>query len=122
VAGFSAYAVATLAPWTLAAEYVGALREFAAADDLLGTGAAARPEAWNLELAYGVTEEVTLAGRYEGSRDFLGQPENQYGAAVSWDVVEHVTLALEYLRGDFDQALNGFKHRDMVTLQLAAGF
>jgi len=71
---------------------------------------------------------VELAARYEGSDEFAGQPERQYGVDVSWSPWEYTTLSLEYLRGEFDLDFsadengNVLDRRDLVTAQLAFEF
>jgi hypothetical protein len=123
VGGWSAFAVLEHGSFGLSAEILGALKDFAAAD-LDG----ARPLAWNLEVSWSPLEKVELAARYEGSSEFSGQPERQYGVGASWSPTENVTLALEYLRGTFDPDFNTdadgnvLDKRDLVSAQLAIAF
>lgn len=126
VGGWSAFAALKQGPFWASAEILGALKDFAAAD--LNANNDARPLAWNLEVAWALLEQVELAARYEGSSEFAGQPERQYGVGASWSPAENVTLALEYLRGTFDQGFgvdadgNILDKRDLVTAQLAIAF
>jgi len=102
----------------LQAEYVAALDAFEDAD--LGfIGERFEPRAWNVELAVVPLEDWEVAVRWEGSDDTLSLlPETQYGAAVRYRLFDHTTLALEYLRGEFDND----DRRDLVTSQLAVEF
>jgi hypothetical protein len=60
-----------------------------------------QPGAWNLEAAWLVTHHLQLAARYEASSEFEDAPERQYGLAATWRPGKHLTLGLEYLRGDY---------------------
>ncbi|GAB4270209.1 MAG: hypothetical protein Kow0092_24470 [Deferrisomatales bacterium] len=123
VPGWSAYGVAALGPVELLGEVLGAVESFDPADlDADGDGDGDRPFAWNVELAWGVAPTVELAARLEGSREFVDQPELQFGAVVSWSPWAGVSLSGEYLRGSFDKDFGGDQTRDLVTLQLAAEF
>jgi hypothetical protein len=129
VGGWSAFAALKQGPFWASAEILGALKDFAAADlDANGDANGDRPLAWNLEVAWAPLEQIELAARYEGSREFAGQPERQYGVSASWSPAENVTLALEYLRGTFDQGFgvdadgNILDKRDLVSAQLAVAF
>ena len=129
VGGWSAFAIMEAGPFSLCTEALGALKDFAAADlDADGDADGDRPLAWNLEVSWAPLEQVELAVRYEGSSEFAGQPERQYGVGASWSPAENVTLALEYLRGTFDQGFgvdadgNILDKRDLVSAQLAVAF
>lgn len=124
VAAWSAHLNLERGPFFCEAEYLAAARAFAVADfDADGDGRGDKPRAWNVEIAYRPAELFELALRYEGSAEFSGQPEYQYGAAFSWSPWERTTLALEYLRSSFDSAFgNGITSRDQVTTQLAYAF
>lgn len=130
VAGWSAYTVIGFGALEVSAEILGAVESFAASDlDADGDGAGDQPLAWNVELAWDLTESVELAARYEGSREFAGQPGTQYGLCASWGAWENLSLSLEYLRGEFDSLFapvdgSGYRqeNRDLVTAQLAMLF
>ncbi len=129
VGGWSAFAHLERGRLTLDGEVLGASKRFAASDlDSDGDGRGDRPLAWNLEVAWTPVEDVELALRYEGSDEFAGQPERQYGADVSWSPWEHTTLSLEYLHGEFDRDFsadddgNVLDRQDLVTAQLAFEF
>jgi len=128
VGGWSAFATVERGPFGASAEVLGAVKSLAA-DDLdeedggIGDGHGDKPLAWNLEISWAPVEQVELAVRYEGSDEFAGQPEHQYGADVSWSPWKQTTLSLEYLRGEFDEAFgDGVDRRDLVTAQLAFEF
>jgi hypothetical protein len=132
VAGWSAFLVAERGKLGFSGEVLGATRRFADLDlDADGDGQGDKPLAWNLEASWSLLENVEMALRYEGSREFAGQPERQYGADVSWSPWQNTTLSLEYLRGEFDRAFIGdlvsstgspADKRDLVTAQLAFEF
>jgi len=69
-----------------------------------------------------------VAARVEGSRELAGQPELQYGVAVSWGVMEGVSVSAEYLHGEYDEDFgadedgNVLDSRDLVTAQLSVEF
>lgn len=132
VGGWSAFAHLERGSVTFEAEYLAAARAFAAADlDGDSDGQGDQPRAWNLECAFRPVENLELAARYEGSGEFAGQPQRQYGAAVSWSPWQHTSVALEYLRGEYDRNFAGdlvsgtgrpADRRDLVTMQLAYEF
>ena len=129
VGGWSAFAVLEQGPFGISAEVLGALKDFAVADlDADGDAGGDRPLAWNLEVSWAPLEQVELAARYEGSSEFAGQPERQYGVGASWSPAENVTLGLEYLHGTFDQGFgadadgNILNKQDLVSAQLAIAF
>lgn len=122
VGAWSAAAVATLGPVEFSGEYLGALKSFADLD-ADGDGSGDRPQAWNLEAAWYFLENLELAARLEGSEEFAGQPQRQYGLGSSWGFHQQATLAVEYLHGRFDEAFgDGAKSRDLATIQLALAF
>lgn len=104
VGGWGAFVNVTfLGRFALEAEYIGATKKFQAGELSFDGGTAFQPRAWNLELAYALTENLEFAVKYEGSRDLDGfMPKSQYGAVLSWGVFENTTLAFEYLHGTFN--------------------
>jgi len=132
VGGWSAFAILERGPFGMAAEILGAANSFANTDlDADGNGKGDKPLAWNLEVSWAPVKQVELAARYEGSDEFAGQPERQYGVDVSWSPWDNTTLSLEYLRGEFDRRFAGdlvsgadspADKRDLVTAQLAFEF
>ena len=120
VGGFSAFLSASfMDKFFFEAEYLEAMDEFAAGELSFDGGNRFGPKAWNLELAYALTEKLELAVKYEGSDDLGGfMPEQQYGAAVVYSLFENTSLALEYLHAEFANA----DARDLITTQLAIEF
>lgn len=116
VSGFGGFFHIELGAAIIEAEYISAVESFDSG--LLGEGKL-KPQAWNTELAYTVTEVVELAVKYEGTDDFPDMPEAQYGIAGSYALVENTTLSLEYLHGTFE---GDRKDRDIVTAQVAVEF
>jgi hypothetical protein len=132
VGGWSAFAIVEHGAFGASAEVLGATKSFAASDlDANADGHGDQPLTWNLEVSWTPVEKVELAARYEGSDEFEGQPERQYGVDVSWNFLEHTTFSLEYLRGTFDNDFAGdlagpdgspADKRDLVTAQIAFEF
>ncbi|MFO7983493.1 MAG: LbtU family siderophore porin [Desulfuromonadales bacterium] len=123
VGGWSAFFTLEPEGFHVTGEVLGADSTFSAADmDADGNGVGDRPLAWNLELAWYPSEVLELSARYEGSDEFSGHPETQYGICTSWGVRENVSLSLEYLRGEFDSFGDGADTRNMVTAQLGLEF
>ena len=124
VGAWSAVAVASFGPLDVTGEFVAAAESFGASTyDGDGDGEGDLPRAWNVEGSWTITEEVELAVRAEGSREFAGQPELQYGLCASWGPREGVSISVEYLRGEFDGEFGaGAKERDLLTTQLAVAF
>jgi hypothetical protein len=101
------------------AEYVGAMDKFENDDLGLDPGEKFKPSAWNVELAYAITDKMEIAAKYEGSSDTLNLlPETQYGAAITYGLFENTALALEYLHGEFEND----DTRNLITAQLAIEF
>ena len=123
VGGWSAFIRASfLERLTVIAEYTSAMDQFKAGEIYDQTDTRDRkPAAWNLELGISVLENLELAigygGSDDGGADFL--PETQNGAVANWGLLDNTTLALEYLRAEFD---DDAVEIDTVTLQLAVEF
>ncbi len=109
IGGFSAFLSAALNDkFFLDAEYLGATESFAAGElPSFDGGLPVKPRAWNLELAYAPLNDLELAVSYAGCDDcgagiddFL--PEKQYGGVVIYNLNEDVSLAVEYLYGEFE--------------------
>ncbi len=130
VGGWSVYAEGNPGPLKLSGEILGATRRFDTTDlDADANGRGDRPLAWNLEAATNLSETVEVALRLEGSRELAETPEIQYGAAISWSPIQHVSLSLEYLRGEYDRrfaaldvAGSPLQSRDLISSQLAIEF
>ncbi len=100
-------------------EFVTATDHFQAGELSFDNGEQAEPETWNLEAAFLATDDLEVALRYEGSSD-LGDflPEKRYGAALAYALFENTTLAVEYLRGSFENN----DEADVLTTQLGIEF
>jgi len=129
VGGWSAFVTLASERFGFSGEYLGALRRFSPADlDEDRNGRGDKPRAWNLEAFCVLKNTVELAVRYEGSSEFSGNPQRQYGADVSWSPWPYTTLALEYLRGEYATGFstNDFGNtpdrRDLITAQMAFAF
>ena len=100
-------------------EILGAVDEFVVGELSFDGGESCKPEAWNVELAYLLTDSLQFALRYGGSSDggdFL--PETLYGGCLSYKVLKNTFLALEFLAGEFE-------NQDEITIataQLAVTF
>jgi hypothetical protein len=122
VGGFSAFISASLyEKLFLEVEYVTALDSFEAEELGFDGGNRMEPSAYNIELAYLLTDDIELALRYAGSSD-AGDllPEKQYGAVVNWSFLDGVSLGLEIQHGEFDTPTDS----DVLTMtaQLALDF
>lgn len=119
VAGMSAFLTLQYAQLALEIEYLAALDDFDLAlvglTDLTGT----RPEVWNLELAWMVSNSVQVAARYEEATDFQDDMQ-RYGVTASCGIYENAVIALEYLKSDPELLANSAV--DTITAQLAFEF
>jgi hypothetical protein len=118
VAGIGLFLSSSFGPFTVEAEYVGAIDDFAAAEvgppnSLTGS----EPSAYNVELAYAVSEDIEAALRLEGSDD-LNWVEDRVGVAASFGIYENTTISLEYLHGEYQNN----QEVDSITAQLALEF
>lgn len=102
------------------AEYVSAVERFSQAVlDADSDGRGDKPSAFNIEVAYDITDWIEVAAKYEGTDDLPDLPEEQYGVAASFGVYENVAVTVEYLHGEFSGAGG---ERDLGTAQLAVEF
>jgi hypothetical protein len=123
VAVWSAYAHLQQGRLGLEAEYLAAVRAFAAGDlDVNADGRGDQPQTWNLEAAWALTPEVEVAARYGGSRELAEAPRQEYGVDLSWSPLAATTFSLEYLRSNFDASLAAVERSDQLTLQVALAF
>ncbi len=121
VAGFGVSASAAYEGFSIEAEYVSAIEEFNILDlDVDVDGNGDKPRAFNLEFAYAVNDQLSVAAKYEGNTDMFDLPESQYGACASYELFEHTVVAIEYLHGEFATA--GVADRDVLTTQVAVEF
>jgi porin-like protein len=117
VGGAGGYISLSMGAVTIDAEYITALDSFNAG--LLGEEELT-PQAWNLEVAFSVTDPLELAIRYEGTDEFPDMPEVQYGVAAAYGLTDNVSLAMEYMHGTFDD--NEVDEIDLVTAQIGLEF
>ena len=117
VGGAGGFIHLSMGPVTLEGEYITALDSFYAG--LLGDEELI-PQAWNVEVAFAVTDPLELALRYEGTDEFPDMPEAQYGVCASYGLTDNVSLALEYMHGTFDD--NDVDDIDLVTAQVGLEF
>ena len=100
-------------------EYVTATDHFRAGDVTFDAGDEKQPWALNAELAYAILPTVEVGVRYGASDDagdFL--PETLYGAVVNFTPMDHVSVGLEYLAGEYEDGSD----TTTLTLQLALTF
>jgi hypothetical protein len=116
VPGASAFLSWTLWKLAMDLEYIAATSDF---DAGCLSDKALRPSAWNAELAFHSGQRWEVGVKTEGSRDFPGFPEIQYGGVVSVAVADSATFAVEYLHGEYD---DGTGDRNLVTCQFALEF
>lgn len=125
VGGLNVFLTSKSGPFTLEAEYLQAMSEFESGDLGLGSLDGKKPGAWNLELAYEVSEKLEIAGKYEQTMDQEDlNYESRFGVAASYGSYDATTLGLEVLNstgyeptggGDEDTAMS-------ITAQLAIEF
>ncbi|MCK5236379.1 MAG: hypothetical protein KAR06_05260, partial [Deltaproteobacteria bacterium] len=104
VAGYSVFAEVVYAGVVLNLEYLAA-SQFDVADlDLdnggVGDGTGDAPATYNVEVGYELSDKVTVAARYEGSSEFFGFQETQYGVAGSYALYDNVGLTAEFISGE----------------------
>jgi len=116
--GFNAFIIASFMDrFFFNAEYLGAMHHIEM--DSFDEGESYKPEAWTIELAYGVTDSLNLAVCYEGSNDLdVLLPKKQFGGVVSYELFKYTSVAFEYLYGKFENK----DTRHLMTTQLAIEF
>lgn len=117
------YALLGFENFELTAEWVTALDKFTELDPEFD-----QPQAWNLELAWFMTNTSQLAFRYEESNELEDEPGKQYGVGITWRPGEIITLSADYLHGEYDPASvfddddNELFESDQFTFQLSIEF
>jgi hypothetical protein len=114
--GAGGFASLQIEPFAVEVEYISALDNF---DAGLLSDRAMEPKAWNVEFAWAPIDVMEVAVRCEGSDEFPGMPETQYGACTTYALTENTTVALEYLHGEYDDETGD---RDLATAQVAVEF
>lgn len=121
VGGMHIFLSSKSGPFALEAEYLSAISEFESGDLGYTSLDGKKPGAWNVELAYEVSDRLEIAGKYEGTMDqeFSGADESRYGIAGSYGLYEATSLGLEYLHSTgYDSDVKS----DTITAQLAIEF
>jgi hypothetical protein len=115
--GFNAFLIVSfLDRFFFNAEYLGAMDDIEM--NTFDEGESYQPEAWTIELAYGVTDSLNLAVCYEGSNDCYFLPKKQFGGVASYELFENTSVAFEYLHGKFENK----DTRHLMTTMLAIEF
>ncbi len=123
VSAWNTYARIGLAPLELTAEWVGANRDFAELDTRSN-----KPSAYNIELAYFLSDTLKFATRFERSKKLEGKPEKRYGLAATWYIGEHLSLSFDYLHGRyqpefaFDDNNNALQHETQYGVSLSVEY
>lgn len=123
VSAWNAYAAYHWNRFNLTAEFVRANNAFGELE-----GNANKPIAYNTEITYQPIPGFQLAFRYEWSEELSDQPERQYGLALAWQPGKHLTVALDYLYGDFqddfvlDDDDNQQRNRQLTAIQIGLEF
>jgi len=128
VNGLSLHAVFSSGPFTLIGEYVAALNSFTPGEvDFKGQGA--RPEAYNLEAAYGseiAGRATTFALGWQTTDQALdlGLPESRSVGTVRVELFPFSSLSVEYLHDEDYGTGDGGSGADAntLTMQLAMEF
>ena len=123
VSAWSAYSLIGFEYFEFTAEVVVAnnrFREFDEQED--------KPFAYNFEFAYFFSSNLQVALRLEGSDEFDGEPNTQFGISTSWRPIRQVGVTAEYLHGIykndfvFDDDDNEFDDRDLFAMQVTVEF
>ncbi len=128
VSGFSAYLSAELNVFTFSAEYIAALDDFQM-EELAFNGTGATPVVWGVdakaETSISAYDVIWSVG-YQKTEEALGLgfPEQRFHASVSVDILENMSIALEWLNDDDYSAANGGTGNTSNTIagQLAVSF
>lgn len=112
VEAISGYALVGYGQFEVTAEFVQALSSFEELDPELN-----KPRAWNLEFAYYPQNDLEIAFRYEGSKEFENAPHWKAGIGTTWHATKNIYLSLEYLHGKFEHgALEDSEESEPRTL------
>lgn len=120
VGGVSAFVSLTYADrYFFDAEYVGAMDKFADGDLSFVNASNCKPQAWNVEAAAKIVDTLEFAIRYGGSNQagsFLA--EDEYGAALLYELFANTALTVEYLFQEFQHGSNS----KQAAMQIAIEF
>ncbi len=98
-------------------EFIAALDSFETEElDTGGNTSRPEPRIFDIDFGFDLTDQLSLGLRYGHSED-LGDliPEDQYGAALSWALRDHLTLSGEYIYNDYETETE----EKVFTIQLA---
>lgn len=101
---------------SVAGEYMAAIDDV----DALGGD---KPQAWAFDVVWTAIDDLTIAGRYEGSKEFLADemPESRMGGTVTYALSDVVSLSAEYLYSKYDDVAE-LDDSHAVTGRLAIAF
>lgn len=126
VPGLALYASGTLGSVSLIAEHIRALDDFVTGDLGGAVTGDSQPTATNLEVGLELGGGWVVAGayRFTDEAQFAGLPETVIAAAISYQVTEHVGVALEANRKDDYSVSEGGTGDDSRTIlgQIAVEF
>ena len=123
VSAWNAFALYGMDKFEITAEYVQANDRFREFDNN-----ADKPSAYNIELSYLPAPTLQFALRYEQSYELSDQPEQQYGMTSTWRPGKHITVAFDYLHGQYrdgfvlDDDDNPQNNRDLLAAQISLEF
>lgn len=90
-------------------EYLTALRSFRELESQVN-----RPSGWNLEIGYQLSDVLETAFRLEYNQEIVDAPQFGTGVACSWRITDHLTLAAEYLHGEYQRGISrDFRENDI---------
>jgi len=115
-AGGGMFACANMQKLTLSGEYIQTIDRFARGS-LEPSARKLRPRTWMVEASTPVFDTLTLAARYEYAQNLPDFADERYGAAIAWNLKEHLTLSSELLRSNLDAGM-----ATQATIQLAVEF
>lgn len=101
---------------SVAGEYIAAIDDV---DALNGD----KPQAWAFDAVWKATDDLTIAGRYEGTKEFLAEetPKSRVGGTMTYALNDAVSLSAEYLYGKYDD-VSELDDSHAVTGRLAIAF
>ena len=119
VAGIGVATTVGFGQFTFIAEYVTAVTEFKASD--FGTADDIKPQAFNLEAGYAISDATSVAIRYGGTKDMgVALPEKVVAAAIGHEIYDDTSISAEYLIASFED--DAIDNTTALTFQLAISF
>ncbi len=121
VGGLAAHAVFEMDNLSIFAEYVTALEKFDAAD-LASSGGGAKPNAYNLEIAYAFGDiSIALGIQETDEAEAVELDEQRLILGVATEIAENAFLGVELMRASTYEE-NGDDEITVLTMQLAVEF